>query len=165
MTNSKTSRMATLSPRIFRSLFIILSALFGFVTLLQLPNNPTPLRDSFDGLSGKQVNWSTFAYTQYATDRSYLCNSLMIFEALHRLGSKADRLLMYPYDFLLSENDSSPEARLLRFARDEYSVKLKPIEVMMKGGGGGKSSQPITKLQTKSERSTVVIELHKTPRF
>ena len=124
-------------------MFIVLSALFGFATLWRLPNNPTPPGDSnsyLDGLSRKQVNWSRFAYTQYATDRSYLCNSLMIFEALHRLGSKADRLLMYPYDFLLSENDSSPEARLLRFARDEYAVKLKPIKVIMKGGGGGKSS-------------------------
>jgi hypothetical protein len=69
----------------------------------------------------------------------------MIFEALYRLGSKADRLLMYPSDFLLSENDTSIEARLLRFARDEYAVKLKPINVIMQGGGGGKSSQLITK--------------------
>ncbi|KAJ5781986.1 CAZyme family GT8 [Penicillium psychrosexuale] len=131
-------------------MFIALSALFGFVTLLRLSYNP-PLDDSnshFDGLSGKQVDvdWSRFAYTQYATDRSYLCNSLMIFEALHRLGSKADRVLMYPYDFLLSENDSSPEARLLRFARDEYAVKLKPIKVMMKGGGGAPWSSSYTKL-------------------
>lgn len=152
--------MATISPRVFRSMFIVLSALFVFVTLLQLPNNPTP-----HGLSRKQVNWSRFAYTQYATDISYLCNSLMIFEALHRLGSKADRLLMYPYNFILSEHDSSPEARLLRFARDEYSVKLKPIKVMTKGGGGGKSSQLVTKLQSKSECSTMVFELYKTPRF
>ena len=135
--------MAITSPRVFRSIFIVLSALFGFATLLRLPGNLTPLGDFnsyFDGLSGKQFNWSRFAYTQYATDRSYLCNSLMIFEALQRLGSKADRLLMYPHNFLLSENDVSPEARLLRFARDKYAVKLKPIEVMMKDGGGGKSS-------------------------
>ncbi|KAJ5510034.1 hypothetical protein LT330_007091 [Penicillium expansum] len=94
----------------------------------------------------KQVNWSRFAYTQYATDRSYLCNSLMIFEALQRLGSKADRLLMYPHDFLLSEDDSSPEARLLRFARDKYAVKLKPVAVMRKGGGGAPWSSSYTKL-------------------
>lgn len=68
----------------------------------------------------------------------------MIFEALDRLGSKADRLLMYPSNFLLSENDTSIEARLLRFARDEYAVKLKPINVIMQGGGGGKSIQLIT---------------------
>lgn len=89
----------------------------------------------------------------------------MIFEALQRLGSKADRLLMYPHDFLLSEDDSSPEARLLRFARDKYAVKLKPVAVMRKGGGGGKSSQFITKLPTKSLHSTVVIELHKVAGF
>lgn len=132
--------MARISPRVFRSMFIIFSALFGFATLLRLQNNLTPgdSNSYLDGLSRKQVEWSRFAYTQYATDRSYLCNSLMIFETLYRLRSKADRLLMYPSDFLLSENDSSIEARLLRFARDEYAVKLKPINVIMRGGGGGK---------------------------
>ena len=141
--------MARLSPRVFRSMFIIFSAAFGFMTLSRLQTNLTP-GDSGSypgGLSTKQIDWSRFAYTQYATDRSYLCNSLMLFEALHRLGSKADRLLMYPSGFLLSEKDSSLEARLLRFARDEYDVKLKPVDVIMKGGGGGKLSRP-TQLKT-----------------
>ncbi|KAJ5683811.1 CAZyme family GT8 [Penicillium maclennaniae] len=128
--------MARISPRVFRSIIIIVSTIFGFVTLLRLHNNLSP-GDSYSHLGAlEQINWSRFAYTQYATDRSYLCNSLMIFEALDRLGSNADRLLMYPSDFLLSESDSSMEARLLRFARDEYSVKLKPIDVIMRGGGG-----------------------------
>ncbi len=37
------------------------------------------------------VNWSRFAYVQYVTNSAYLCNSVMLFETLHRLGSKADR--------------------------------------------------------------------------
>lgn len=158
--------MVTLSPKVFRAISIVVFALFGFATLLRLPNTPTPLGDSNSYLASmlrEQVNWSRFAYTQYATNRSYLCNSLMIFEALHRLGSKTDRVLIYPHNFLLSENDASPEARLLRFARDDYAVKLKPVKVMMKGGGGGKSSRIKTRLQTKSEHSTVVRELHKAP--
>ncbi|GKZ28082.1 N-acetylglucosaminyltransferase, partial [Aspergillus brasiliensis] len=53
---------------------------------------------------------------------------------------------MYPSKFLVSENDSSREARLLRFARDNYGVKLKPIEVIMKGGGGAPWSTSYTKL-------------------
>ncbi|KAJ6031766.1 CAZyme family GT8 [Penicillium herquei] len=140
--------MARISPRVFRSMLIVFSAIFGAMTLLRLQRNLTP-GDSgsyLGGLSENQVEWSRFAYTQYATDRSYLCNSLMLFEALHRLGSKADRLLMYPSEFLLSENDSSMEARLLRFARDEYDVKLKPVDVIMKGGGGAPWSASYTKL-------------------
>lgn len=81
------------------------------------------------------VDWSRFAYTQYATDAPYLCNSVMLFEILHRLGSKADRLLMYPSDFKMSAagtDDESKESFLLRRARDEYNVKLQPIQVVSK---------------------------------
>lgn len=158
--------MVTISPKVFRALSVVVFALVGFATLWRLPNTSTRLGNSNSYLASlprQQVKWSRFAYTQYATNRSYLCNSLMIFEALHRLGSKADRVLMYPHTFLLSEDDASPEARLLRSARDDYVVKLKPVNVMMKGGGGGKSSRLITKLRTNSERSTVVRELHKAP--
>ena len=65
------------------------------------------------------------------TDIEYLCNSGMIFESLHRLGSNADRLLMYPSTFPspdLTENDSM-KARLLRLARDRFGAKLQPIEI------------------------------------
>lgn len=127
-------RMITMSPKIVRAIFMVVSSLLGLVTLWQLPS-PSPPR----GNSPQQIDWSRFAYTQYATDRSYLCNSVMIFEALHRLGSKADRVLVYPASFLTSEIDRSPEARLLRFARDQYAVKLKPVQVILKGGAGGKS--------------------------
>ncbi|PWY93039.1 nucleotide-diphospho-sugar transferase [Aspergillus sclerotioniger CBS 115572] len=130
-----------MSPRILRAIFMVASSLLGFVTLWQLPSTST-LR----GHSPQQIDWSRFAYTQYATDRSYLCNSVMIFEALHRLGSKADRVLVYPSSFLTSETDLSPEARLLRFARDQYAVKLKPIQVIQKGGGGAPWSKSYTKL-------------------
>lgn len=79
------------------------------------------------------VDWSRFAYTQYATNAPYLCNSVMLFEILHRLGSRAERLLMYPSNFEISRagtDDESKESLLLRKARDEYNVRLKPIEVV-----------------------------------
>lgn len=76
----------------------------------------------------KDTDWSQFAYVQYVTNLPYLCNSVMLFESLYRLGCKPDRLMMYPSGFFSLENDSI-EARLLRKARDEYSVILKPIEV------------------------------------
>ncbi|GLA12454.1 N-acetylglucosaminyltransferase [Aspergillus niger] len=141
--------MFTRTPKVLRAFFLVASTLLGFVTLLRLPKHPNAARGSdpyYTGLSGERVDWSRFAYTQYATDRSYLCNSVMIFEALHRLGTKADLVLMYPSKFLVSENDSSLEARLIRFARDKYDVKLKPIEVIKKGGAGAPWSTSYTKL-------------------
>jgi hypothetical protein len=73
-----------------------------------------------------EIDWSQFAYTQYATSTDYLCSSVMIFETLHRLGSKADRLLLYPAT-LLNNTDDSIEHQLLGRAKTEYNVKLVPI--------------------------------------
>lgn len=87
------------------------------------------------------VDWSRFAYTQYATNAPYLCNSIMLFEILHRLGSKAERLLMYPSGFKISSPGSdgeSKESLLLRKARDEYHVKLSPIEVVQRSSNDRK---------------------------
>lgn len=47
-------------------------------------------------LSSNDVDWRRFAYVQYVTNALYLCNSVMIFEQLHRLGAKPDLLLLYP---------------------------------------------------------------------
>lgn len=86
---------------------------------------------------GDNVDWSRFAYVQYATNDAYLCNSVMLFEILHRLETKADRLLMYPTDFQIDDdpNTDSYNGRLLKKARDEYNVKLKPIQVQSRPGG------------------------------
>ena len=92
------------------------------------------------GHSGCQdsIDWSRFAYVQYVTNLPYLCNSVMLFEALYRLGCMPDRLMMYPDHFSLEDN--STEAILLRKARDEYKVILKPIEVQRRGGNDRKSA-------------------------
>ncbi|PTB52417.1 glycosyltransferase family 8 protein [Trichoderma harzianum CBS 226.95] len=46
------------------------------------------------------LDWSKYAYTQYATSSEYLCISVMLLERLHHLGSRADRVLMYPTKML-----------------------------------------------------------------
>lgn len=76
-----------------------------------------------------EVSWSDFAYTQYVTNSEYLCNSLMLFETLQRLGSKADRLMMYPGTMKLDGNPNNRDGKLLLKARDEYGVKLQAVEV------------------------------------
>ncbi|EKD12736.1 uncharacterized protein L3040_006887 [Drepanopeziza brunnea f. sp. 'multigermtubi'] len=77
------------------------------------------------------VDWTKFAYTQYATNLNYLCNSVMIFETLHRLQSKPDRLMLYPSKYSAPDAVAdTPERRLLLKARDEYGVKLEAVEVV-----------------------------------
>ena len=99
----------------------------------------SPLQDGID--------WSRFAYVQYATDQLYLCNSVMLFEILHRLESKADRLLMYPSTFIVQDSDLTPkpeQSRLLKKARDKYDVKLQPIELQRRQVGDRESSYAFT---------------------
>lgn len=99
-------------------------------------SNTTP---SHSDLSSANIDWSRFAYTQYVTNTEYLCNSVMLFEILHRLGSKADRLMMYPSHFNPEEQPNSTEGRLLLKARDEYGVKLSAIEIQHKNEGDGRN--------------------------
>lgn len=80
---------------------------------------------------GGDVDWSQYAYVQYVTNPDYLCNSVLIFEALHRMGSKAGRLMMYPSTYSLDRH-SKLEGNLLIKARDEYDVTLIPIDVLSK---------------------------------
>lgn len=88
--------------------------------------------DSLDG-----INWSRFAYVQYATNRDYLCASVMFFERLHVLKSQPQRVLMYPKTMLddpettVAESDN---ARMLIKARDQYAVQLLPISILTKNG-------------------------------
>ncbi len=52
----------------------------------------------------------------------------MVFEALERLGSKADRILFYPEDWdLVISTKTDRDSQLLVIARDKYRVKLIPV--------------------------------------
>ena len=82
-------------------------------------------------LDAAGVDWSSFAYVQYVTNSDYLCNSVMIMESLHRLGSRPDRIMLYPSQMLEPDASSSTshDGQLLLKARDEYGAKLIPIAV------------------------------------
>ncbi|KAI1154717.1 glucose N-acetyltransferase [Nemania diffusa] len=106
---------------------------------------PPAVVPPFDDAS---IDWSRFAYTQYVTNKEYLCNSVMIFETLHRLKAKADRVMMYP-DNMMSPTETSPtsnEAKLLVKARDQYGVKLVPVSVQRRNGGDATWAESFTKL-------------------
>lgn len=101
------------------------------------------------------INWSRFAYTQYVTSDTYLCNSVMIFETLYRLGSRADRVMMYPREMLdpKATEATTEEGKLIIKARDIYKVKLVPVAVQRKSGGDGTSYK--TSLPTPSSHATL----------
>ncbi|TAQ88022.1 hypothetical protein B7494_g3637 [Chlorociboria aeruginascens] len=109
--------------------------------MLRLPDFDYPQafhsskNESLAECAAKHVDWSRFAYTQYVTNSEYLCNSVMLFEILHRLGSKADRLMMYPADMHLDSSSDNRESRLLLKAQTEYGVHLMPIQVQHRTGG------------------------------
>ncbi|KAM0244661.1 hypothetical protein ACHAP5_006004 [Fusarium lateritium] len=94
------------------------------------------------------VDWGKFAYIQYVTDEDYLCNSLMAFETLDRLRSRADRLMMYPGEMLApdAEESDTVAGQLLIKARDEYNVKLQPIEIQRREGDDLTWAESFTKL-------------------
>jgi hypothetical protein len=98
-------------------------------------DNKNAASASLTAAAAGTVDWSRYAYVQYVTNTAYLCNSVMLFEILHRLQSKPDRLLMYPSDFSVDTEDDSTESRLLRKVRDEYQAKLMPIEVQSRISG------------------------------
>ena len=63
----------------------------------------------------------------------------MLFAILHSLGSKADRLLMFPERFDPNNPLSDPksqETQLLIKARDLYGVKLQPVKVQTRSAAG-----------------------------
>ncbi|PYH84187.1 nucleotide-diphospho-sugar transferase [Aspergillus uvarum CBS 121591] len=78
-------------------------------------------------LSRRDIDWSRFAYVQYATNTAYLCNSVMMFERLHQLQSQPDRVLMYPS--CLDPEMDSIEGELLRKMQAHYRARLVPIDV------------------------------------
>ncbi|KAE8152257.1 nucleotide-diphospho-sugar transferase [Aspergillus avenaceus] len=138
--------MSLITSRALRLAFAILATLL-FAIILWLPKDS--IRNVHDITlparhSRISVNWSRSAYVQYVTNTAYLCNSVMIFEALHRFGSKADRLMMYPSGFSL--DGTSVESKLLRKAQGQYGVKLMPIQVQSKEDRDSTWAESYTKL-------------------
>lgn len=118
-----------------RSIVFMLGLIVGTVYLWTKVRHSIFRTSHEPSISFKNVNWKLYAYSQYATDSAHLCNALMVFEALHRLGSKAQRILIYP-DTMDTEinNGRDRDSQLLDMAMRKYNVKLIPtqMEAVMK---------------------------------
>ena len=95
----------------------------------------------FPRARNNKVDWSRYAYSQYATDPQSMCNAFMVFEALHRLGSKAERVLLYPEEWDTTISDTlDRNSQLLVRAEKQYKVILNPVKLI----GAGGNEQPGT---------------------
>ena len=111
------------------------------------------------------IDWSRFAYVQYVTNLPYLCNSVMLFEILERLGCRSERLMMYPQGWspdTKEGNQESTESRLLRIARDKYKVHLQPIHVQSRASSDRKLLDLKRLLDSNTFSSNMGGELHQT---
>ncbi|KAJ5485695.1 Glucose N-acetyltransferase 1 [Penicillium diatomitis] len=122
--------------------WILLLVLLAMVHWMR---RPRPAAVPLGHIHYDEVDWSRYAYTQYATSETYLCNCVMVFEALHRLGSRADRLLFYPKEWdLVIESGTDRISQLLVLAKEEYNVQLVPVVIegiKSETGGGGEVSE------------------------
>lgn len=116
---------------------------FIFICWLWYPSRKTN-SPSDDALN---INWSNYAYSLYATDSTTLCHTLLLFDALARFGSKADRVLFYPeYWDTRVEDSKDRDSQLLVLARDKYKVKLQPVKLLVVEGrtsGTGHTMQTV----------------------
>ncbi|TVY23487.1 Glucose N-acetyltransferase [Lachnellula hyalina] len=99
------------------------------------PHAVRPMRSVEDD----RIDWSKLYYVQYVTSPEYLCNALMVWSEIEEIGSRAQRVMMYPSSWDPNEVDEidlqlTPVARLLQAAVSDYFVKLQPIEVLHQNG-------------------------------
>lgn len=145
-------RTALLASFALISIFLFLAS----TTRVEIPSkfSAAPQSEESSPDTAPSIIWRDFAYVQYVTNENYLCNSLMMLEALHRLKAKADRLMLYPNSWKIpnvKESDldfkNLPETtRLLIHARDKYQAKLMPIEVQSIPRGDSTWRESFTKL-------------------
>lgn len=115
--------------RALRRVLLALLLIFVFANLLRLEiiHENLPLDAIIPKHIPNEVDWSQYAYCQYVTNPLYLCNSVMIFEALDRVGAKASKVMMLPSDWNITADDDI--GRLVRQTQARYNVELSPIHV------------------------------------
>ncbi|TVY16066.1 Glucose N-acetyltransferase 1 [Lachnellula arida] len=99
---------------------------------------PRAVRPSMS-VEDDRIDWSKLYYVQYVTSPEYLCNALMVWSEIEEIGSRAQRVMLYPSSWDPNEVDKidqslTPVARLLQAAVSDYFVKLQPIEVLHQNG-------------------------------
>ncbi|KAF5654112.1 hypothetical protein F25303_1659 [Fusarium sp. NRRL 25303] len=134
------SKRTRLTPIAFLTIFLFFFLFNQYQDFTASSAFQSSRQTSFGG------DWPRFAYTQYVTNSEYVCNSVMFFEALQRLGSRPDRVMMVPASMLEPDMENSSDTYLINKARDEYNVKIVPITIQTHWAGEATWADSYTKL-------------------
>ncbi|EPE25012.1 Nucleotide-diphospho-sugar transferase [Glarea lozoyensis ATCC 20868] len=119
--------------------------------LVAVPNITDLGTKEYEGL-----DWEKLAYVTYVTHKDVLCNSVMLFESLDRLGSRAKRVMLIPdteefrtedYSSRSAQEDATVK-RLLKLAESKYGVKLVRMRIIRKQLGFQMWAASYSKLHT-----------------
>ena len=99
--------------------------------------------DKYLASNRPEGGWAKAAYVQLVREHIHVCNAIMIFAALEREESMAQRIIVYPKswneqsrDRETSNSQLETSMRLLKNAASRYRVMLQPVEPMLGTGHG-----------------------------
>lgn len=114
----------------------VMLALFSLLIFLHHRHSSTS--PALSPIQYDRIDWSRFAYSQYATSTAYLCNAVMVLDSLQRVGSRAERVLFYPDGWGVGSKESTDrDSQLLALARDKYNALLVAVDDKVIRGGIG----------------------------
>ncbi|CAI6338774.1 unnamed protein product [Periconia digitata] len=115
------------SPQQWPRRYYIYVAILLLVCWLMYPSSSSHSLSHEHGVD----SWNNYAYSLYASDSATLCHALLVFHALERFGSKAERVLFYPdYWDLKIDGKLDRDSQLLVEAKRRYKVKLKATKLL-----------------------------------
>lgn len=149
--NSVKSKIKT--PILISCLLFVLYQFYGFITYTTFPYYINPIEAynkilqkedyksnlvsiSYDNIQGlyhdahshHEIQWSEYAYISYSTNLNYLCASLMLFRKLGKeYNSKADFVLFYSFDDVVTREDYSAFLKKYRSIAKELNIKMVPL--------------------------------------
>ncbi|KAE8452023.1 hypothetical protein EG329_002188 [Mollisiaceae sp. DMI_Dod_QoI] len=137
-------RRIAVSP-IFQIVAICLCLIFGINWVIRHNHDDDvdaiPAARPTTTVEDPSIDWSKRYYVQYVTSPEYLCNALMVWSEIEEIGSRAQRMMLYPstwdpnkIDDYSPSLDYTPIARLLQEAQTKYYVKLQPVDIMHRNG-------------------------------
>ncbi|CCF56658.1 hypothetical protein KAFR_0B03610 [Kazachstania africana CBS 2517] len=105
--------------------------------------------------TNKGINWDKFAYVNYVTDASYLCNTLIMFNKLKtEFQTKAKLVLLVTKD-LIEDNATNKEKNILMLASiknvDSEQVRIKYVDNIVKPKDYTPWNESLTKLRVFNE--------------
>lgn len=153
--NARRIRRKLLTKRCYPIVFFLTTAfilLFYYFHHVHTPDEIISLPQYTTNINNPEINWRKVAHVQYVVSPEDLCKAIMLFSQLKEASSLASRVLIYPSDWhLILDTDKSEKSkeshisRVLKYAADEFSVLLSPIDTLRGDNSRTIWRQPLSK--------------------